>query len=190
MCLNRSSSNINRFLSNDVDDSIYYFADDLTLTPNRIYFSSNISLLFYLPRLSSFAVTKDNMYSFLEIFSQRKTFPNIRKLQFACLPISLMNNNEQIFNIFPRLQSLSIDNVNEFEIFRNIFEKFFVLLSNTHVLIHLCISGLYFDDICPENLNNEQLKTNLEEIFIRSRRKKNSYDISFNRQNRLIDIWL
>ncbi len=185
--MNRSSSNINRFLSDD--DSIYHFNDDLTLTPNRIYFSSNISLLFHLPRLSSFVITKDNICSFIELFSQNKLFPNIRKLKFNYFPISLLKMSTEIFNRFPRLQSLSIDQIDEFEIFRNIFEKFFIELSNINLLIHLCLSGLYFDDICPENLDDQQLKINLEEIFIRSRRKLNSYDISFNRQNRSIDIW-
>ncbi len=160
----------------------------MTSTPNRIYFSSNISLLFHLPRLSSFTVAKDSMCSFLEVLSQTKSFPNIRKLQLGFLPMSLWQMPTQIFRTFPRLRSLSIGQVDNFQIFRNIIEKLFIKLPNAHVLIHLCLIGLYYDDICPENLDDERLKTNLEHIFIQSRRKFNSYDISFNRQNRSIDI--
>jgi hypothetical protein len=187
--LNRSSSNINRFLLNDADDSIYYFADDLTLTPNRIYFSSNISLLFHLPRLSSFAVNKENIYYLLDLFSKNRSFPNIRKLQLACLPISSTKISTLIFRTFPRLKSLSINEINEFEIFRNTFDELFIRLPNTYALLHLCLAGLYFDDICPEDLYDERFKTNLQEIFIQSQRKMNSYDISFNRSNRSIDVW-
>jgi hypothetical protein len=102
----------------------------------------------------------------------------------------LKKNSQQIFNIFPCLQSLSIGKVDEFDIFGDILEKFLFLLPNKQVIIHLRVGGLYFDEIFPAYLDDEQLKTNLEDIFIPVHKRKNSYDISFDRNNRFIDIWL
>lgn len=191
--MNRSpsvSSNIYQFKSNGLCDSVYHFDDDLTVTPNHIYSSSNISLFFYLPRLSSFQVTENEMFSFLRIFSQDKSFPFIRKLQLDYWPQSLMKNTQQIFDIFPCLQSLSIGKVDELDIFGDILDKFLVLLPNKQVIIHLHVGGLYFDDIFPAYLADEQLKINLEDIFIPVHKRKISYNISFDRNNRFIDIWL
>jgi len=191
--LNRSpslSSNIYQFKSNGLRDSVYHFDDDLTVTPNRVYSSSNISLFFHLPRLSSFEVIENEMFSFLRIFSQNKSFPFIRKLKFDYWPQSLKKNTQQIFNIFPCLQSLSIGKVDEFDIFGDILEKFLVVLPNKQVIIHLRVGGLYFDEIFPAYLDDEQLKTNFEDIFIPVHKRKISYDISFDRNNRFIDIWL
>ncbi len=168
---------------------VHQFTDDLTLTPKRIYSSTNTSLLFRLPRLTSFEVPENEMFAFLKIISQSKSLPHIRKLQLDHLPTPLMKNTQQIFNIFPCLQSLSIDKVDEFNIFGDILDKFLTVLPNKQVLIHLRVGGLYFNDICLEYLDEEQLKTNLEAIFLPLSKRKNSYDISFNRSNRFIEIW-
>ncbi len=157
------------------------------MTPNRTYSSSNPYLLFHLPRLSLFEVVENEMFSFLTILSQCKSFPNIRKLQIAHLSDLLMNNSRQIFNIFPCLQSLSIDKVDEFNKFGEILN---IVLPNKSSFIHLRVSGLYFNDICPEYLNEKELKRNLGEIFLALQRRNNSYDISFNRSHRSVDIWL
>jgi hypothetical protein len=187
--LNRSS-NIHQFTSEDVKDLIYYFADDLTLTPNRIYSASNISSLFHFPRLSSLEVTDNEMFILLTIFNQSKSYPTIRKLQLDHCPDLLIRNSRQIFNTFPCLRSLSIGKVNEFDKFGEILDKFLLISPSKQALIHLCIGGLYFDDICPRYLDEEQLKTSLSEIFLPLRKRKNAYNISFNRSNRSVDIWL
>jgi hypothetical protein len=129
------------------------------------------------------------MFSFLKLLFQCKSFPNIRKLQLDHCSVSLMKNIQQILNTFPRLQSLSIGKVNDFQLFGDILKKFLFVSLDKQVLIHLCISGFYFDEIYPEYLDEEQFKRNLEEIFIPLRIRKNCYNISFNRHNQFLDIW-
>ena len=173
-----------------MNDLVCFIADDLTLTPNRTYSSSNPDLLFHLPRLSLFQVIENEIFSFLRILSQSKSFPNIRKLQVAYLSDLLMEKSRQIFNIFPCLQSLSIDKVDDLEKFGDILDKFLIVLPNKSSFIHLRVSGLYFDYIYPENVNEEELKIVLGEMFPALQKRKDSYNISFNRSHRSVDIWL
>ncbi|CAF1001226.1 unnamed protein product [Rotaria sordida] len=78
------------------------------------------------------------------------------------------------------LQSISIDKVNEFDKFADIFDKFLVVLPNKQPLIDSRLSSLYFDDIYPGYLDDEKIKTVLEENFPSLHKRKNSYDMSFN----------
>lgn len=184
----RSSSNIHQFICNGEEDSVYHFADDVTLTPNRIYSSSNISLLFHLPHLSSFEVIRDEMIPFLNLSTSIKSFNNIRKLHFDHWPIHLMRNT-RIFNKFPCLQSFSVNNVDTFDTLKYILHQFLDELSNKQMIIHLHICGLVFNEICFEYFDEEQSKINFGEIFFPLFNSTNSYDVSFNRMHRFIDVW-
>ncbi|CAF1188836.1 unnamed protein product [Rotaria sordida] len=89
------------------------------------------------------------MLFFLKISSENNSFSNIRKFQLDHLSNLLIKISRQIFNMILYLQSISIDKVNEFDKFADIFDKFVVILPNKQPLIDSRLSSLYFDDIYP-----------------------------------------
>lgn len=184
-----TSSNIHQFKINNLFDINSYFSEDLTLVPQRLYSTSNISLLFHLTHLSSFITTGNEFYSLIDLYSQDKSIPNIHRLQINSFSSILLTKSEHILRIFPRLRSLSIDQVNEYEILTKIFDKFLPVLPNKQSIIYLRIGGLVFDEICLEFINDEQIMCNFENLFIPLFIRKNAYCISLNRKNRLVDFW-
>ncbi|CAF4984496.1 unnamed protein product, partial [Rotaria sp. Silwood1] len=96
---------------------------------------------------------------FLKISSGNNSFSNIRKFQPDHLSDLLIKISRQIFNTILYLQSISIGKVNEFDKFADILDKFLVVFPNKQPLIHSRLSSLYFDDIYPDYLDDEQIKT-------------------------------
>lgn len=127
---------------------------------------------------------------FFNFLSDSKTFPTIHYLQIDSTSIHLLNRIQEICRIFPCLRSISIIQVEHYEMLENTLSKFLNNLSNQQSIIHLRVSGTFFDEICQANLCNQHYKDNLIHLLPHVFERIGTYTIALDRNNRTIDFWL
>ena len=189
--MNRSleSPNIHRFVSRSLYHENDQWIGDKTVTVDRIISLSNLTLSTQLSRLSSFTVNSENIDSFITKLGQQQIYPKIRKLHCHFSIRKFLCHIQIIFRKFPYLRSISIGNVDRFDLVKPILDSILRRLSNRSLLIHLCISGSYFNEIYSMNPNEEDLKTFFSEIFLRPYHDDRPFSLSFTLSKQSVDIW-
>ena len=182
-------SNIQEFVYGDPDNE----ADRLLIrglfSSNPTDGLSNLDLFYRLPYLLSLTVIEADINLLLVLLSQRDTYPKIRKLHLNFWRILLRDPIKTIFRKLPNLHSISIIDVNEFEICRRVLHAFLALRLDKPGIIHIRISGFCFNEIYSSDSDQEQLKNTFHEIFFRPTHGDILFDLSFTPSTQSIDLW-